>query len=138
MEKKFLLEIVTPYGLVVSSDVETAVMPGSQGEFGVLPGHVPFLTSLRIGALHYRTGKDVRYMALSRGFAEVSPTKATIIADTAESAEDIDVERARTARSRAEERLKAMPKNDPAYQAESDALERAKTRIQVADKAVRS
>ncbi len=138
MDKSFLLEIVTPYGLVVSSDVEEAVMPGSQGEFGVLPGHVPFLTSLKIGALHYRRGKEVHYMAISRGFAEISPTKATILADTAESAEEIDLERARKAFSRAEERLKAMAKNDPAYLQEADALERAKIRILVGEKAGRS
>ncbi len=138
MDKSFLLEIVTPYGLVVSSEVEEAVMPGSQGEFGVLPGHVPFLTSLKIGALHYRRGKDLHYMALSRGFAEISPAKATILADTAESAEEIDLERARTARARAEELLKGMAKNDPAYPQELDALEKAKVRIQVAEKAGRS
>jgi F-type H+-transporting ATPase subunit epsilon len=77
-------------------------------------------------------------MAVNRGFAEISPMKATIIADTAESAEEIDLARARAARTRSEERLKTLPKNDPAYQQELDALERAKIRIQVGEKAVRS
>lgn len=137
MDKTFLLEIVTPYGLVVSSKVEEAVIPGSQGDFGVLPGHVPFLTSLRIGELHYRRAKEVHHLALNRGFAEVTPAKTTILADTAESAEEIDLERARAAQARAEEQLKTIPKNDPGYQQEVEALGRAKIRIQVAEKAVR-
>jgi F-type H+-transporting ATPase subunit epsilon len=137
VDKSFLLEVVTPTGLAVSSNVEEAVMPGSQGEFGVLPGHTPFLTSLRIGMMHYRRGKDVFYMALNRGFAEVSPVKATILADKAEAAEDIDLERVRAAQKNAEERLKTLAKNDPGYAQEVEALEWANVRIKVAEKAVR-
>jgi len=135
MEKGFLLEIVTPYGLIISSKVEEAVLPGSQGDFGVLPGHIPFLTSLRVGELHYRRAGKVHFLAINRGFAEVTPMKTTVLADTAEAAEEIDSGRAQLARERAEERLKTLVRSDPAYQQEKEALERAKVRIRVAEKA---
>jgi F-type H+-transporting ATPase subunit epsilon len=137
MDKYFLLEIVTPYGLVVSSKVEEAYIPGSQGDFGVLPGHIPFLTSLRIGELHYRRDKEVHFLAINRGFAEVTPSRTTILTDTGEPAEEIDVERAQTAKFRAEERLKNLVKEDPAYHQERDSLERARVRLRIAEKATR-
>jgi F-type H+-transporting ATPase subunit epsilon len=137
VDKTFLLEIVTPYGLVVNSKVEEAYVPGSQGDFGVLPGHAPFLTSLRIGELHYRRDKEVHFLAINRGFAEVTPTKTTILTDTAELAAEIDLERARSAKARVEERLKTISKDDPTYPQEICALERAKVRIRVAEKAPR-
>ncbi len=138
MDKVFLLEIVTPYGLLVSSKVEEVYIPGSQGDFGVLPGHAPFLTSLRIGELHYRRDKEVYCLAINRGFAEVTPTKTTIITDTAEPAGEIDLERVRAAKTRAEERLKSLSQADPAYGQEIDALQRAKLRLQVAEKPPRT
>ena len=137
MDKLFLLEIVTPYGLVVSSKVEEAYIPGSQGDFGVLPGHAPFLTSLRIGELHYRQGNEVNYVTVNHGFAEVTPTKTTILTDTAELSGEINVERAQAAKARAEERLKSLSKEDPAYIQEAEAAERARIRIRVAEKAPR-
>lgn len=137
VEKNFLLEIVTPYGLVVSSKAEEAYIPGSEGDFGVLPGHAPLLTSLRIGELHYKQDKEVHFLAINRGFAEVTPSKTTILVDTAEPAEGIDLERARAAKARAEERLKSLSPKDPDYQKELEALERAKVRIRVAEKAPR-
>jgi len=124
MDKSFLLEIVTPYGLVVSSKVEEAYIAGSQGDFGVLPGHIPFLTSLRIGELHYRRNKDI-------------PTRTTILTDTAEPAEEIDTERAQTAKTRAEEGLKKLSKDDPAYLKEMEAWERARVRLRIAEKTPR-
>jgi F-type H+-transporting ATPase subunit epsilon len=137
MEKNFLLEIVTPYGLVVSSKVEEAYLPGIQGDFGILPGHAPLLTSLRIGELHYKQDKEVCFLAINRGFAEVTPGRTTILVDTAEPAEAIDLERARAAQTRIEERLKLLSPKDPEYQKELEALERAKVRIRVAEKAPR-
>ena len=137
MDKTFILEIVTPYGLVVNSKVEEVYIPGSQGDFGVLPGHAPFLTSLRIGELHYRREKEVHFLVINRGFAEVTPTKTTILADTAEPAAEVDIERARAAKARAEDRLKTLSKDDPAYLQEIEALERAKVRIWVAEKGPR-
>jgi F-type H+-transporting ATPase subunit epsilon len=133
----FLLEIVTPYGLVVNSKVEEAYIPGSKGDFGVLPGHAPFLTSLRIGELHYRREKEVHFLAINRGFAEVTPTKTTILTDTAEPAAEIDIERAKVAKARAEQQLTTLSKDDPAYLKEIEALERAKVRIRVAEKGPR-
>ncbi len=137
MDKTFILEIVTPHGLVVNSKVEEVYIPGSQGDFGVLPGHAPFLTSLRIGELHYRREKEVHFLAINRGFAEVTPAKTTILADTAEPAAEVDIERARAAKARAEDRLKTLSKEDPAYLQEIEALERAKVRIRVAEKGPR-
>ena len=137
VDKTFLLEMVTPHGLVVSAKVEEVYVPGSQGDFDVLPGHAPLLTSLRIGELHYKLDREVHYLAINRGFAEVTPTRATILVDTAESAGDIDVERARAAKARAEGRLKTLPPKDPAYPQELEALERAKVRLRVADRKTR-
>ncbi len=134
MEKGFLLEIVTPNGLVVSSKVEEAYIPGSEGDFGVLPGHAPFFTALRIGELHFRRDKKIHFLAINRGFAEVTPSKTTILTDSAEKAEEIDAERAQSAKARAEGRLKTLSKSDPDYPKEMEALERAKVRIQVAEK----
>jgi F-type H+-transporting ATPase subunit epsilon len=126
VDKLFLLEIVTPYGLV-----------GSQGDFGVLPGHAPFLTSLRIGEFHYRQQNEVHFVSVNHGFAEVTPTKTTVLTDTAELAGEIDLERARAAKARAEEKIRNLPKEDPAYLQEVEALERARLRIRVAEKAPR-
>ncbi len=137
MDKVFLLEIVTPYGLVVSSKVEEAYLPGSQGDFGVLPGHAPLLTSLKIGEMHYLREKEVHYLAINQGFAEVTPAKTTILTDTAEPAGEIDLKRAESAKGRAEEKLRTLLKDDPAYAKELEALERAKVRIRVAEKAPR-
>jgi len=137
VEKYFLLEIVTPYGLVVNSKVEEAYIPGSQGDFGVLPGHAALLTSLRIGELNYKQDKKIRFLAVNRGFAEVTPGRTTILVDTAEPSEEIDLERAQSAKARAEERLRALASKDPNYQEELEALERAKVRIRVAEKAPR-
>lgn len=137
MDKLFLLEIVTPYGLVVSSKVEEAYIPGSQGDFGVLPGHAPLLTSLRIGELHYRQENKVHYVSVNRGFAEVTPAKTTILTDTAELAGEIDKERAQAAKARAEEKLKTLAKGEAEYLRELEALERARLRIRVAEKAPR-
>jgi len=137
VDQTFLLEIVTPYGLVVNFKVEEVYIPGSQGDFGVLPGHAPLLTSLRIGELHYRRGKEVHFLAINRGFVEVTPTRTTILADTAEPAEGIDIERANSAKARAEEKLKTLSKDDRDYPQATEALERARLRVRVAEKAVR-
>ncbi len=138
MEKSFLLEIVTPYGLVVSSKVEEAYIPGKDGDFGVLPGHAPLLALLRVGELRYTQDREVHSLAINRGFAEVTPTRATLLVDTAEPADQIDLERARTAKSRAEERLKGLSGNQPEYAQEREALERAEVRIRVAGKTPRT
>ncbi|RMH32732.1 MAG: F0F1 ATP synthase subunit epsilon [Nitrospirae bacterium] len=103
--KKLLLEVVTPEHLLLSQEVDYVSAPGSEGDFGVLPGHCHFLSTLRIGELLYRIGERVEYMSVLWGFAEVTPNKVTILAEIAEKAEDIDVERAEAAVRRALERL---------------------------------
>lgn len=105
-DEQLELEIVTPAGVVVRQNVDEVEAPGTQGYFGVLPGHRPFLSQLRAGQLRYRTGKDNHFVAVHWGFAEVLPNKVTVLVETAEVAADIDLERAETAKQRAEERLK--------------------------------
>lgn len=102
---KILLEVVTPDHRLLSKEVDYVSAPGSEGDFGVLPGHCHFLTTLRIGELQYRVGDQTDYMSVLWGFAEVTPTKVTILAEIAEKAEDINVERAEAAVRKAEERL---------------------------------
>ncbi|MCZ6800281.1 MAG: F0F1 ATP synthase subunit epsilon [Nitrospirae bacterium] len=104
-DKKILLEVVTPDHLLFSKEVDQVTVPGSEGEFGVLPGHCQFLTTLRIGELNYRIGEQIEYMSILWGFAEVTPHKVTILAEVAEKAEDIDEEQAQAAVEKAEARL---------------------------------
>ena len=128
------LEIVTPDQVVLSSDVEYVGAPGVDGEFGVLAGHIPLLTALSIGTLVYRIGnKD--YMAfIAGGFAEVADNKITILAQAAELAENIDVERAEKAKARAEERLQNAKHQDglDIVRAEN-AMKRAIMRLKIAN-----
>ena len=130
-EGKLLLEIVTPQGLIFSEEVDEVTATGSEGEFGVLPGHVPFITTLKIGLLSSKSGNDTKFFFVNWGYAEIGPEKVMILADSAEKSDEIDVERAKAAMKRAEERLKKAEEVDFA-RAES-ALERAMARIQLAD-----
>ena len=102
---KILLEVVTPDHRLLSQEVDYVSAPGSEGDFGVLPGHCHFLTTLRIGELQYRIGEKTEFMSVLWGFAEVTPKKVTILAEVAEKAEDIDVGRAEEAVRKAQERL---------------------------------
>ena len=130
-EGKILLEIVTPQGLVFSEEVDEVTAAGSEGEFGVLPGHVPFVTTLKIGILTCKKGNESKFFFVNWGYAEVGHEKVMILADSAEKSEEIDLERAIAARKRAEERLKYAENVDFA-RAES-ALERAVTRAQIVE-----
>jgi F-type H+-transporting ATPase subunit epsilon len=134
MESKLKLEIVTPYGLILSEDVDEVSCTGSEGDFGVLPGHVPFFTTLKVGMLAYKKGNVTKYVFVNWGYAEVGSEKVMILADSAEKSEDIDVERAKAAMKRAEERLKKMEEFD--FARSSAALERSVARVQVAEKKV--
>ncbi|GAB4388786.1 MAG: F0F1 ATP synthase subunit epsilon [Thermodesulfovibrionales bacterium] len=131
MSEKIRLEIVTPHGLVFSDDVEEVTAAGAEGEFGVLPGHAPFVTTLKIGILACKAGGQTRYFFVNWGYAEVGPDKVLVLADSAEKAEDIDVERAKAAKARAEELLR-KGENVDFTRAES-ALERSLSRLQVAE-----
>jgi F-type H+-transporting ATPase subunit epsilon len=125
------LEIVTPERLVVKDRAEEVQIPGRNGYLGVLPGHAPLITELAIGEITYINAGVSTRLAVAWGFAEVLPDKVTILAETAEHAEDIDVPRAEAARDRAQEHLKTA--DDPAaVQEASTALARAEARIAVA------
>jgi len=132
MENKVKLEVVTPYGLILNEDVDEVTAAGSEGEFGVLPGHAPFVTTLKVGMLTYKRGSEVSYIFVNSGYADVGPDKVVVLADSAEKSEYIDVERAKAAMKRAEERLKKMEEIDFA-RAESS-LERASVRVQIAER----
>lgn len=134
MENKLRLEIVTPYGLVLSEDVDEITATGTEGEFGVLPSHVPFITTLKIGMLIFKKGTETGYVFINSGYAEVSPDKVVILADSAERAEDIDIERAIAAKKRAEERIAQAEKYD--FARASAAITRASIRIQIAEKKI--
>ena len=99
------LEIVTPDRAIAHEQVDEVEIPGADGYFGVLPGHTPMLAALQVGVLWYRRGQEKTYLVLAFGFAEVMPDRVTILAQTAERAEEIDVSRAESARARAEQRL---------------------------------
>lgn len=132
----FLLEVVTPERPILSDEVTELVAPGSEGYFGVLPGHIPFITTLTIGELTYWKGRDERHLAVIWGYVEVRGDKVIVLAETAERAEEIDPERARRARARAEERLREWASGSESIdhaRAEA-ALRRALTRLDVASK----
>ncbi len=132
MAEKLTLDIVTPYGHVFTGEVDEIVAAGSDGELGILPDHIPLITTLKIGMLTYRNGSETAHFFVNWGYAEVGPDKVTIIADSAEKSEDIDVERARKAMQRAEERLKQIEKFDEGRA--RAALERSMMRVQIAEK----
>ena len=132
MGDTFQLEIVTPERLLVSDVAEEMQIPGKNGYLGILPQHAPLITELGVGEISYRKGADTQHLAVAWGFAEVLPDKVTILAETAEKAEEIDVQRARQAKERAEARLKQAADVD--YLRAELALERAITRLQVAEK----
>ena len=127
------LQIVTPERLLVREQVDEVEIPGSQVYFGVLPGHTPLLASLAVGELWYRQGDEKTYLSLAFGFAEVLPDSVTILAQIAERADEIDVERAELALKRAQERL-ALSKSDIDYDRARAALTKSLSRLQVSSR----
>jgi F-type H+-transporting ATPase subunit epsilon len=127
------LQIVTPDRLVVREQVDEVQVPGSEGYFGVLPGHTPMLAALAVGEMWYRKGAEKTYVALAFGFAEVLPEGVTILAQLAERAEEIDVERAEAAVTRAEARL-AGPRSEIDYERARIALAKSLSRLQVSSR----
>ena len=134
MVENIQLEIVTPEKIVVSEEAQIVASPGSLGEFGVLTGHTPFMTTLKIGSVHYTDANGMeRYVFVSGGFAEALPDKVTILAESAERRSDIDIDRADTARERAEQRLAEDRSRDNIdFERARIALERAVQRIKLA------
>ena len=124
------LQIVTPERLLLREQVDEVEIPGSEGYFGVLPGHTPLLASLAVGELWYRKGQEKTYLSIAFGFAEVLPDRVTILARLAERADEIDVERAEAALKRAEQRL-AQQQSDVDYERARMALLKSLTRLQV-------
>ena len=137
MAEKLRLELVTPYKKALSEDVDEVTAPGTLGEFGILPGHTPLLTTLKIGELSYRRGSEVFHLAVNWGYVEVEDDKVTVLVETAEPADEIDLERARAALGRAEEALRKLSTEDKDFLVMQAALERALIRIQVAGRRVR-
>ncbi|HUC28537.1 MAG TPA: F0F1 ATP synthase subunit epsilon [Candidatus Acidoferrum sp.] len=133
MPETFQLEIVTPEKKVVETAAEEVQIPGKNGYLGVLPGHAPLITELSVGEITFRGNSIVQRLAVAWGFAEVLPDKVTILAETAERPAEIDVERARKSKERAEQRLSS---GDPSVDVDRalDALHRAEARLDVAAK----
>ena len=131
---KIQLEIVTPDRSILREEVDELQLPGSEGYFGVLPGHTPFLSMLKVGELWYRIGAEKHYLAVAFGFVEVLPDRVTVLADVAERASDIDIERAEAAKRRAEERMaKHVPDVD--FERARIAMMKSLIRLQVASRA---
>jgi F-type H+-transporting ATPase subunit epsilon len=129
----FQFEIVTPEKLVVRDVAEEMQIPGKNGYLGILPGHAPLITELGVGEISYRNQGYTHRFAVAWGFAEVLPDKVTVLAETAERAEEIDVKRAEEAKQRAEQHLNSGDPNTDYPRAEV-ALQRADSRLQVASK----
>ncbi len=134
MADKLKLEMVTPYKRVLSEDVDEITAPGFIGELGILPDHTPLLTTLKVGELSYKKGNEVFHIAVNWGFLEVEKETVTVLVDTAERADEIDLARAKAALGRAEEALKVLSQEDKKYMIMEAALQRALIRIQVAGK----
>jgi F-type H+-transporting ATPase subunit epsilon len=135
MAENIRLEVVTPEKSVVSENAQIVMAPGSLGEFGVLSGHTPFLTTLKTGALKFKdeSGRE-RFVFISSGFAEALPDRVTVLAESAERRKDIDIQRAKAAAERAERRLQAQNREEEIdFTRAKAALLRAISRIQLAE-----
>src|SRR5712671_2064130 len=134
MAETFQIEIVTPERMVVNDRATELQIPGKGGYLGILPGHAPLITELSVGEIGYRDEKgQIRRLAVAWGFAEVLPTKVTILAEVAERAEEIDVNRAQKAKEQAQQVLQSTPAgsdDEKRFHAEA-AVERANARLEV-------
>ncbi|HKA53544.1 MAG TPA: F0F1 ATP synthase subunit epsilon [Candidatus Binatia bacterium] len=132
MAETLRLRVVTPERLLLDEEVDEVTAPGTEGEFGVLPNHITFLSSLQPGRLSYKQGGQAHFLAVSGGFAEVRDNVVTVLTDSAEFANEIDVERARAALRAAEESLRTLAVTDPVFVEVQAAQQRARVRIEVA------
>lgn len=128
---KLDLEIATPDHLVLTEGVDEVILPSVNGSMGVRPGHTPLLARLDVGEISYRVGSQTHYLACSGGFAEVLGDRVSILAETAEPAEAIDLDRAQRSRERAEGRIKEANEADASFARAETSLKRALSRIQV-------
>ena len=131
MADRLTLEVATPSRAVISEQVDEVVVPGIEGYFGVLPGHAALLSTLGIGELTYRIGRDERHAAVAGGFCEVRNDKVIVLADSVELPSEIDRARAERARERAEQRLAGRSGDEIDYARAAAALARALIRLQV-------
>jgi F-type H+-transporting ATPase subunit epsilon len=127
------LDIVTAERIVYSEEVDEVIAPGAEGQLGILPHHAPLMTILQSGELVVKRGNEEDIMAISGGFLEVRPDRVIVLADSAERAEEIDMERAEAARKRAEQRMAEKPPDLDAARVEAS-LRRAIARLAVAEK----
>ncbi|MDQ5986061.1 MAG: ATP synthase epsilon chain [Syntrophus sp. SKADARSKE-3] len=134
MADELLLEIVTPDKLAFSEQVEEVTIPGTEGEFGVLRGHASLLSSIEIGELSFSKDNKRTCYAVNTGYAEVLPSKVTVLVESAETASMIDKDRAAKAKAEAEAKLAKLAKEDPDYEKTRLALVMAETRLRVAEK----
>jgi F-type H+-transporting ATPase subunit epsilon len=134
MADELTLEIVTPERMAFKGVVEEVTIPGSEGEFGVLRGHAPLLSSVDVGELSFTQDHKRTHYAVNTGYAEVTASKVTVLVETAERSDQIDLERARRAKQRAEELMGKLPKEDAEFEKIRLALLRAMTRLNTAGK----
>jgi len=135
MADQLMLEIVTPEKLAFSDIVEEVTLSGSEGEFGVLIGHAPLLSSVKFGELNYTKDNKKTYYVAGEGYAEITGLKATVLVESIEKAESILKEEAQKARESAEAQLAGINKDDADYERVKKALDMAEARIKVAEKA---
>jgi F-type H+-transporting ATPase subunit epsilon len=129
------LEIVTPERELAHEQVDSVQLPGKDGCLGILPGHAPLLTELGEGELSYKKGGEARYLTIFRGFAEVLPDRVILLAETAERAEEIDIERVKQSLERAKQRLNNLKDPELDYERAREAFQRALIRLQTAEHA---
>ncbi|MEH7126048.1 F0F1 ATP synthase subunit epsilon [Bacillus sp. JJ1532] len=132
--KTIKVSVVTPDGPVYESDVEMVSTKAQSGELGILPGHIPMVAPLQIGAVRLKNGGNTDFVAVSGGFLEVRPDKVSILAQSAEQADSIDIERAVRAKERAEQRLNDQKRDNVDFKRAELALQRAINRIKVSEK----
>lgn len=132
--KTIKVSVVTPDGPVYESDVEMVSTKAQSGELGILPGHIPMVAPLQIGAVRLKKGESTEFVAVSGGFLEVRPDQVTILAQSAEQSEEIDLERAFRAKERAEQRIKESQQEHTDFRRAELALQRAINRISIAER----
>jgi F-type H+-transporting ATPase subunit epsilon len=133
LPKSLTLEVVTPDRAIIKEQVDEVVLPGSEGSFGVLPGHAPLLATLQVGEMWYRKGQETHYLVIAFGFVEVLPDKVTVLAHIAEKAEEIDLTRAEAAKVRAEQRI-SDPDPTMDFERARIAMMKSLVRLQVASR----
>jgi F-type H+-transporting ATPase subunit epsilon len=137
MAEKIRLRVVTPARLVIDEEVDEVTAPGELGEFGVLPNHIAFLSTLVPGVLTYKQGSQTQTLAISGGYAEVLDNVMTVLATAAEFPLEIDVARAQRAKEQAEKTLGGLNYEDQDFKIAEAALQKALVRLQVASKEAR-